>query len=553
VAGWRDDRNLSREDRKMLTIMRQFEEMEQKEKVDKAGTAWSTQLEGSGGHGNEKVREQRRFHEACDTAGGEAAAQRPRGEGGGTWGEKLENKREKVTKHKQGGFEGKNYPEREDKDRERKELVGSKVVKEFPPFGIFQGVITHIRRKQGAHAQFVYQHGSQHRVVRHMYHVVYQDGDTEDLALSQVLPLLAKASAAQGQARRPRSKPSWTIPTPPPSYGELDDSQLVRHVRVPRRSTLLQIKRLILHAYEDQYTHTEVTLYTRTGVHDEAVCVATDGAAKLNLLKYEQDGHDPGPEGTILLIVSAMNDTESKLLVIPAMHSPPRATVLNHLAVTGAPGHTCDGEVESTWLPWRLATATPSLFDALPLPSHVDDWLAQYREVAQPACEARKVSLAGRNTIYLQPIFCEVAGQQSAPIDVTLFEALGAYIAAFFHCIAVRLLPSLTVHVKKTGVSRGSGKLLGCNVGWRNVCPGNGEAMPHGQLDAGDVVNAIHNALFMRGGMVGGTGARRHRGHIPVEGATGALPVDAFSVLGVTVSDLFCDDDDVFTGRNSLT
>ena len=77
--------------------------------------------------------------------------------------------------------------------------------------------------------------------------------------------------------------------------------------------------------------------------------------------------------------------------------------------------------------------------------------------------------------------------------------------------------------------------------------------MPHGQLDAGDVVNAIHNALFMRGGMVGGTGARRHRGHIPVEDATGALPVDAFSVLGVTVSDLFCDDDDVFTGRNSLT
>jgi hypothetical protein len=370
-----------------------------------------------------------------------------------------------------------------------------------------------------------------------MYHVVYEDGDSEDLAQSQVLPLLAQASAAQGQARRPRrSKPSWTIPTPPPSYGELDDSQLVRHVRVPRRSTLLQIKRLILQAYEDQYTHTEVTLYTRTGVHDEAVCVTTDVAAKLNLLKYEQDCHDPGPEGTILLIVSAMNDTESKLLVIPAMHSPPMTTVLNHLAVTGA--HTCDSEDESTWLPWRLATATPRLFDALPLPSHVDDWLAQYREVPQPACEAREVSLAGRNTIYLQPIFCEVAGQQSAPIDVTLFEALSAYIAAFFHCIAVSLLPSLNIQINKINLSRGRGNLMGCNVGWRNFCPGNGEEMPHGQLDAGDLVNAlhrgIHNEGLIRGGMVGDNRA---------------IPLDAFCVLGVTFSDLFCDDDDVFTGR----
>ena len=45
---------------------------------------------------------------------------------------------------------------------------------------------------------FVYQDGLQHRVV---YHVVYEDGDSEDLLLSQVLPLLAQASAAQGQVR----------------------------------------------------------------------------------------------------------------------------------------------------------------------------------------------------------------------------------------------------------------------------------------------------------------------------------------------------------------
>ena len=50
--------------------------------------------------------------------------------------------------------------------------------------------------------------------------------------------------------RQPRAPETWTIPTPPASYGELDDSRLVRHVRVPRRSTLREIKELLLHAYE---------------------------------------------------------------------------------------------------------------------------------------------------------------------------------------------------------------------------------------------------------------------------------------------------------------
>ena len=47
-------RNLSREERKMMVIMRQIEEMEQKETALKAAPR-STQLEGRVGHGNEKV------------------------------------------------------------------------------------------------------------------------------------------------------------------------------------------------------------------------------------------------------------------------------------------------------------------------------------------------------------------------------------------------------------------------------------------------------------------------------------------------------------------
>ena len=58
-------RNVSREERKMTAIMRQIEEMEQKETAVKAGPCF-TQLEGRVGHGNEKVGEKRRFRDACD-------------------------------------------------------------------------------------------------------------------------------------------------------------------------------------------------------------------------------------------------------------------------------------------------------------------------------------------------------------------------------------------------------------------------------------------------------------------------------------------------------
>jgi hypothetical protein len=85
------------------------------------------------------------------------------------------------------------------KEQERKDLIGATILKSFPPYGDFQGVIKHIRRKQRADEQFVVQDGTQHRVV---YHVVYEDGDTEDLPLSQVLPLLVQASAHGGKERK---------------------------------------------------------------------------------------------------------------------------------------------------------------------------------------------------------------------------------------------------------------------------------------------------------------------------------------------------------------
>lgn len=249
-----------------------------------------------------------------------------------------------------------------------------------------------------------------------------------------------------------KRQPKW-LPTLPASYGELDDTCLVRHVRVPSGSTLLQLKSLILEAYDDQYSAAQITLFTRMG-EEEAAPITTSRVAQRKLLMNDQED----PEATTLLIVSAMNEEESRLLVLPAVHSPSMATVLSHLAV-GNRATACDGSV-----PERLAIYTPSLFDPLPLPSHVDDWHAQYREVPQPASEVRKVRahtspLTGRVTIYLQPIGCEVEGLKNKTcFDAELFDGLRSYLAAFFHGTDVTLRPLLTVHVKQTA-STGCGLL----------------------------------------------------------------------------------------------
>jgi hypothetical protein len=85
-----------------MVIIRQIKEMEYKEQAAKGG-AWSTRLEDRVGHGSGKVGEKRRFRDACDTGWGEEAEEGPRGEGG----EKLKDKRQKETKHKQEGLQDK--------------------------------------------------------------------------------------------------------------------------------------------------------------------------------------------------------------------------------------------------------------------------------------------------------------------------------------------------------------------------------------------------------------------------------------------------------------
>ena len=323
---------------------------------------------------------------------------------------------------------------------------------------------------------------------------------------------------------------TWSVAVPPPSYGEVDDGLLVRHVRVSASASLTDIKTAILKAYEDQYEPSQITLFTRK-YDDDPTRVTTDRAAKLKLLSYEPDWAILAPDTahSVTLVVSAMDDSERSLLVLPAAHSPSAAMLDDGLASA----HTAP-------IPQALAEPQLGLFDPLPLPAHVDDWLAQYREAPQSVGDlisgphARRIP--GRETIYLQPIRCLVApGAQPAgqaddayAQEDQLFASLRAYLAAFYQGTAVGILAPVTVRIDP---AKGRGTLLGKTVRWRDYCPGNGQPMPHGQLDAGMVLDALKPRITKSGICKG----------------TGALPADGHCVLGVSMCDFFCDDDDVFT------
>jgi len=362
-------------------------------------------------------------------------------------------------------------------------------------------------------------------------------------------PTAAAAVAAANLPDRRRSMPAagWRTPAPPPSYGTCDDSMLVRHVRVSASASLHDIKVAILKAFEDQYAPSDITLFTRK-YDDEPARVTTDRAAKLKLLSYGPDwdalAEDPSAvPDSVLLIVSAMDESEASLLVLPAAHSPPEATVLEHMrpAIPPSAAH-----AEEALLPQRLVGVQPGLFDPLPLPAHIDDWLAQYREAPQTVAElatgphARRIP--GRDAIYLQPLRCTTKGKggkgrsdasgsgssTAEPDEDAMFASLRDYLAAFYHGTRVELLPALTISVD---AAKGSGSLLGKPVRWRDYCAANGEALPDGQLDAGMVLNALKPRITKSGVVKG----------------TGALPDDGHCVLGVTLTDFFCSDDDIFT------
>ena len=226
--------------------------------------------------------------------------------------------------------------------------------------------------------------------------------------------------------------PGWRVATAPLAYGQVDDAQLCRHVRVSCELPLNDLKRAVIAAFEDQYSPSQVRLFSRR-YDDSAVQLRTDRQVK-KVLSYAPDwtdlACDDGKIGTVLLVVSSMNEEESDLLLIPAAHSVPQASIFIdcalHFDSTARRGL-------SAALPsiQRLASHQ-NLFDPLPLPAHIDDWLAQYREATQSVSELCSSECA-RNThhraICLQPL---VDRSSSSACESALFDGLRSFLEAFF-------------------------------------------------------------------------------------------------------------------------
>merc|ERR1719310_1539306 len=121
---------------------------------------------------------------------------------------------------------------------------------------------------------------------------------------------------------------SWSVASPPAAYGDVDDERKCRHVRVRRQGLSLDsLKRAVLRAYEDQYEPSQIKLFARQ-YDDEAKLIRERGVSQA--LSYEPDWTDVAPDddGSVLLIVSAMNEEESELLIMPAAFSASRDVLL---------------------------------------------------------------------------------------------------------------------------------------------------------------------------------------------------------------------------------
>ena len=293
---------------------------------------------------------------------------------------------------------------------------------------------------------------------------------------------------------------------------DVDDHATCRHVQVPRDAmTLREVKVAVLASFEDQYAPEQVTLFTRTTNRGAPTLVSDDAAAKL-LLSTD------GDQAQQLLIVSAMNSCESELLVLPAVRGASKSTMYGHMA----------GPMPDAIR--RTLIGLDHLFAPLPLPTHRDDWLAQFVERPQSVRQLLASRPIGRRRegIYLQPLRRAGDGSCACIDPAPLFEQLAAFLRAFFSGERVEVLPPRDV-VLDAATRRAS--LLGEAVGWRDFCPANATKVPHGQLKAGELLQALRKlAPQLLAGRAGGT-----------------TPAEPICLLGVTMEDMYSADDDLFT------
>ena len=269
--------------------------------------------------------------------------------------------------------------------------------------------------------------------------------------------------------------------------------------------------RAVLKAYEDQYSPSEVTLFSRK-YDDDPKPLRERGVARA--LSYEPDWEGVAPEGqsdgTTLLVVSPLNEEESELLVMPAAFSASAERMVADLTPESGTCHVVSGALPELR---RLADAQ-SLFDPLPLPAHVDDWLAQIREAPQSIGDllttgGRQVPSPHARAICVQPLVLPGRAASTSACEASLFAGIAGFLTAFFHGTEVRLMPELTVDVRP---QKRHAFLLGKQCLWRDECPANGQKLPHGQICAGHLLRALTAKPARAAGKAGATDQRRAAG-----------------------------------------
>ena len=235
-------------------------------------------------------------------------------------------------------------------------------------------------------------------------------------------------------------------------------------------------------------------------------------------------------DGKVCVLVSRhLDDTLKHILVVPAVWPASLSTLRKAFGQGLTPSARKRGNISDD-LTLRvcdaLAQVPPAHLPHIPNPIHIDDWQAQYREHPQHVSDFKVPAVtARRNTIYVLRIDAKIHGQQARDDGISkLLPDLCNFIEVYFDSTcAVKLLDPLDVIVDltkrhKVGYKTKTwrGKAANTSVDWR-VKEGVAE---DGQLCATDLLCELSSL---------------------------SCPADTVCVLGVTMRDLYLNEDDDFT------
>eukprot|EP00040_Diaphanoeca_grandis_P043676 m.9953 g.9953 ORF g.9953 m.9953 type:complete len:700 (-) comp8023_c0_seq2:78-2177(-) len=335
-------------------------------------------------------------------------------------------------------------------------------------------------------------------------------------------------------------------------YRNCDDYDRCRRLRLNRSTTVREL-RVLIHktlkkTYDLAHAADDIKLYSR-GSKDlySDFKINSDSQLKQALgysWPYEELA-GPNSQDLLVTISRHLDDTYKHVLVIPvvwpiSIETMKRACKRKPSQVASI-SNTATNQVDSdvtvtTQVCVALTEASATVFDPIPVPKHIDDWQAQYREHPQHVSDlpVRRLITKNRTTIYILPIFANVTPHSKAPKSACLDDLsellpdLRDYIEAYYDSTCkVSILPQSTVNVdlstrsvKSNDIEMWKSRWEGTTVCYRQKK----KVAEHGQLCASDLLLSIVASL-----------------------TDGSFGTDAVCVLGVTLNDLYMDKTDDFT------